>query len=66
MAFIKLTKQDNGRCIYIARDTVVAVTLNTSGYHEKSDGTIVLTSTGVYYIVKETPESVIGLLMKGE
>lgn len=64
MAFIKLTKHDNGRCIYIARDKVVAVTLNTSGYYEKADGTMVLTSTGVCYIVKETPESVIGLLTK--
>ena len=66
MTFIKLTKQDNGRCIYIARDTVVAVTLNTSGYYEKSDGTMILTSTGVCYIVKETPESVIGILTKEE
>ena len=64
MAFIKLTRQDNGRCIYIARDKVVAVTQNTSGYYERSDGTLVLTTTEVCYIVKETPESVIGLLTK--
>ena len=64
MDFIKLTKQDNGRCIYIARDKIVAVTLNTSWYHERPDGTIVLTTTGLCYIVKETPESVIRLLPK--
>ena len=64
MAFIKLTRQDNGRCIYIARDKVVAVTQNASGYYERPDGTLVLTTTEVCYIVKETPESVIGLMTK--
>lgn len=62
MAFVKLTKQDNGKCVYLATDKIVAVTQNTTGYYERPDGTLVLTSTGVCYTVKESPETVMQII----